>query len=120
MMKEIGAIAAPLMGLTNMIKDNIAVMKTLQETGIRWADTRPGLIKESESGGSLKICEAMPGGGIAFVDLAAFTPNTLTSTEYDGKFPSCSTSHPVKLSRSYPPSSRHTESRCLFSMNMSS
>lgn len=88
MLNAMATILTPILGIGTMVKDNTAVLAALKaSSGLRWTAPRPGMLKESASGGTLKAVPQPPNGGISFVDLAAFHIEMLQSTEFDGKAP---------------------------------
>jgi hypothetical protein len=71
------------------LKENDAIMEQFAAAGdkVKWAVTRPGVLKEIPSQGTAKALEAVPSKAVAFADLAAFSLSAVQSGAEDGKAP---------------------------------
>lgn len=77
---------APLLGISNMVAENDAVIDMLAKSKLKWVASRPGMLSEFPSKGVLKAVPNM-GGTLAFTDLARFNLEAVQCDSYDGTAP---------------------------------
>lgn len=76
-----------IFGVKGMVNENSRCLELLQAAeNLNTIGTRPGMLGGPAKGGA-KAAEKMPGGRLAFADLAEFSLKAVQTDEYDGTFP---------------------------------